>query len=132
VPWNPQADNEASGIFVEAFEEEYGSVPNQSHLHTYECVLVYAMAVESAGTFHPPSVIREMESMSWSQAWGDAKFRECDHQVERPYYLVQGVDDERAEELGIRTELLQTTDPLVYGCDEFPATECELGEYGDE
>ena len=131
-PWNPGADNEASEIFIEAFEEEYDETPNQSHLHTYESVLVYAMAVEQAGTFHPPTVIREMETFEWSQAWGDSVFRECDHQVERPYYFVRGVSDERAEEMGIRTEVVRTTDPLVYGCDEPPATNCELGPYGDE
>ncbi|MFA1611764.1 ABC transporter substrate-binding protein [Halobellus rubicundus] len=131
-PWNPGAGNEASEIFVQAFEDEYDATPNQSHLHTYESVLVYAMAVEQAGTFHPPTVIRELENFEWSQAWGDSQFRECDHQVERPYYFVRGVGDDRAEELGIRTEVVRTTEPLVYGCNEAPATNCELGPYGDE
>ena len=133
-PWNPNADNEPSRVFVEAYQEEYGETPNQSSMHTYESMMVYAAAVEEAGTFHPPTVVRTLEEFEWSLAWGDSAFREADHQVERPWYLVQGVGDDRAEELGIRTEVIETTDPLIYGTDEFPASECAMGEneYGDE
>ncbi|OYR80739.1 branched-chain amino acid ABC transporter substrate-binding protein, partial [Halorubrum sp. E3] len=100
----------------------------------YESMMVYAAAVEEAGTFHPPTVVRTLEEFEWSLAWGDSVFREADHQVERPWYLVQGVGDDRAEELGIRTEVVETTDPLIYGTDSFPATECAMdeNEYGDE
>jgi hypothetical protein len=90
--------------------------------------MVYSAAVEEAGTFHPPTVVRTLEDFEWSLAWGDANFRECDHQVERPWYLVQGVDDARAEELGIRTEVIQQTEPLVYNCNEFPASNCAMSE----
>ncbi|MEY7848115.1 substrate-binding protein [Natrarchaeobius sp. A-rgal3] len=133
-PWNPNADNEASEIFVEAYQDEYDETPNQSSLHTYESVLVYAAAVEEAETFHPPTVVRTLEEFSWNQAWGESQFRECDHQVERPWYLVEGVDDDRADELGIRTEVIETTDPLIYDCEEYPANECTMdnNEYGDE
>ncbi len=133
-PWNPAADNEASDVFIEAYQEEYDETPNQSSLHTYESMMVYAAAVEEAGTFHPPTVVRTLEEFEWSLAWGDSVFREADHQVERPWYLVQGVGNDRAEELGIRTEVIETTDPLIYGPDEFPASNCAMGEnpYGDE
>lgn len=133
-PWNPNADNEASQMFVEAYQDEYDEVPNQSSLHTYESTLVYAAAVEEAETFHPPTVVRTLEEFSWEQAWGPSQFRECDHQVERPWYLVRGVGNDRAEELGIRTEVVEQTDPLVYECGEAPASNCPMdeNEYGDE
>ncbi|ELZ61077.1 MULTISPECIES: substrate-binding protein [unclassified Haloferax] len=133
-PWNPNADNEASQAFVESYQAEYDETPNQSSLHTYESMMVYAAAVEEAGTFHPPTVVRTLEDFEWSLAWGDSAFRTCDHQVERPWYMVQGVGDDRAEELGIRTEIVETTDPLVYECSEFPASNCAMddNEYGDE
>jgi ABC-type branched-subunit amino acid transport system substrate-binding protein len=133
-PWNPNYDNEASNTFVEAYQSEYDEIPNQSSLHTYESMLVYAAAVEEAGTFHPPTVVRTLEEFDWEQAWGPSQFRECDHQVERPWHLVQGVDDATAEEIGIRTEVMETTDPLVYECDAYPANECAMdeNEYGDE
>lgn len=133
-PWNPNADNEATEIFVEAYQDEYEEIPNQSSLHTYESMLVYSAAVEEAETFQPPAVVRTLEDFSWEQAWGPSQFRECDHQVERPWYLVRGVSDDRAEEIGIRTEVIETTDPLIYDCDAFPANECNMddNEYGDE
>ncbi|WP_226022994.1 substrate-binding protein [Halomicrobium salinisoli] len=133
-PWNPNYDNEASQTFVQAYQDEYGEVPNQSSMHTYESMMVYAAAVEQAGTFHPPTVVRTLEEFSWEQAWGPSQFRTCDHQVERPWHLVQGVDDSTAEELGIRTDIVQTTDPLVYECGAYPANECNMddNEYGDE
>jgi ABC-type branched-subunit amino acid transport system substrate-binding protein len=127
-PWNPGADTAGTQPFVEAYQAEYGNAPNQSSLHTYESMMVYSAAVEKAGTFHPPTVVRTLEDFEWSLAWGDANFRECDHQVERPWYLVQGVDDARAEELGIRTEVIQQTEPLIYNCNEFPASNCAMSE----
>lgn len=133
-PWNPNVDNEASEIFVDAYRDEFDETPNQSSLHTYESMMVYAAAVEEAETFHPPTVVRTLEEFSWEQAWGPSQFRECDHQVERPWYLVEGVDDETTEELGIRTNVVEATDPLIYECNEYPAEACDMdaNEYGDE
>ena len=128
APWHPSVDTEAANAFVESYEQEYNEVPNQSSLHTYESMMVYSMAVEDAGTFHPPTVVNNLETYEWNLAWGQSKFRTCDHQVERPWYLTRGVDDSRAEELGIRTELIETTEPLVYDCSEYPASNCAMGE----
>jgi ABC-type branched-subunit amino acid transport system substrate-binding protein len=127
-PWNPGADTPGTQPFVDAYQQEYDEVPNQSALHTYESMMVYSAVVEDVGTFHPPTVVDALEQYEWTLAWGDANFRTCDHQVERPWYLVEGVDDQRAEELGIRTEIVQKTDPLVYECSEPPASNCTMSE----
>lgn len=127
-PWNPGADTPGTDSFVQSYQQEYDEVPNQSALHTYESMMVYSAAVESAGTFHPPTVVDTLEQFEWNLAWGESNFRTCDHQVERPWYLVQGVNNQRAEELGIRTEIIQKTEPLIYECSEPPAANCNMSE----
>ena len=129
APWHPSADTRGADEFVQAYQEEYGEVPNQSALHTYESMMVYSSVVEEVGTFHPPTVVNHLETYNWNLAWGESQFRECDHQVKRPWYLTRGVGDARAEELGIRTELVQTTEPLVYDCGEPPAANCPMDTY---
>lgn len=133
-PWNPYIDNEMTEIFVEAYEDEYDTTPTQSSYHTYDCVLHYSAAVEENESFFPPDVVRTLEEFEWEYSWGSCRYRECDHQVERPWFLVEGVGDDRAEELGVRTEVIEQTDPLIYDCDSYPGNECDMdgNEYGDE
>ena len=104
-----------------------------AHL-AYAQTLQYAAAVERAGTFYPPEVIRQLEGFEYDNiGMGAESMRGCDHQAQRDVPVVRGLpESEQAE--GQYFEIINVTsrDELGYACDAGPAAECELGEYGDE
>jgi len=65
IAWDSQIDNEPSNQFTEVFGEEYdGRVPSGPAQLAYSGTLQYAAAVERAGTFYPPEVIRQLGASS--------------------------------------------------------------------
>lgn len=134
VAWDPAIDNEPSNTLVEVFEEEYDKLPSGPAQLAYAQTLQYAAAVERAETFYPPEVIRELEGHEYDNiGMGPETMRECDHQAQRAVPVARGLPPEE-QEAGRLLELINITsrDQLGYACDEGPAAECELGEYGDE
>jgi ABC-type branched-subunit amino acid transport system substrate-binding protein len=133
--WNWKLDEEFSQSFVEAFRSEYERPPSYAARLAYTQTLQYAAAVERAGTFYPPEVIRELEDYEFDNAGlGAENMRACDHQAFRDVLVVQGKGpDERESEFDLLNVVNQTArDDIGYACDAGPAAECELGEYGDE
>ncbi|QGX94644.1 hypothetical protein EI982_07485 [Haloplanus rallus] len=134
VAWDAQIDNTPSQEFLQAFQDEYDRVPSGVAHLAYAQTLQYAAAVERAGTFYPPEVIRQLEDYEYDNiGMGSETMRACDHQAQRAVPVVRGLP-ESEQRTGQYYELIDLTsrDELGYGCDEGPAAECELGEYGDE
>ncbi|WP_123533125.1 substrate-binding protein [Halosimplex salinum] len=135
IAWDSQIDNEPSNQFAEVFGEEYdGRSPSGPAQLAYAQTLQYAAAAERAGTFYPPEVIRELEDYDYDNiGMGEETMRACDHQAQRAIPVVRGLP-ESEQEGGNFFEIVDITsrDDVGYGCDEGPAAECELGEYGDE
>ncbi|MFP8951933.1 substrate-binding protein [Natrialbaceae archaeon A-arb3/5] len=129
--WHPNRGDPLSDAFVEAYEDEYGMVPGQAAYEAYDNVLHFSAAVESAETFHPPTVVEELEAFEWDMAMGEMAYRECDHQASRPAYVVQGVSEEEQQEMGTYLELVEEVDADIssYDCDTVPASNCEMSEY---
>jgi ABC-type branched-subunit amino acid transport system substrate-binding protein len=135
VDWNWQYDNEATNTFVDAYTSQHDRNPSYAARLAYNATMQYAAAVERAGTFYPPEVIRELEGYTYSNAGlgVEEELRECDHQAMRPVQVVQGLpESEHANDRYF--ELIQQTprSDVEYACDAGPAAECQLGEYGDE
>ncbi|SFR93665.1 amino acid/amide ABC transporter substrate-binding protein, HAAT family [Halomicrobium zhouii] len=135
IAWDSQIDNEPSNSFTEFFGEEYdGRVPSGPAQLAYSGTLQYAAAVERAGTFYPPEVIRQLEGFEYDNiGMGDETMRACDHQAQRAIPVVRGLPESEQGD-GQFFEIVDITsrDDVGYGCDEGPASQCELGEYGDE
>lgn len=129
--WHPLRGDAMSEAFVSAYEDEYGELPGQAAYEAYDNVLHYSAAVESAETFHPPTVVEELEQFEWELAMGEMAYRECDHQASRPVFVCQGVSEEEQQETGTYLELVEEVDPEVasYDCETVPASECEMSEY---
>ncbi len=133
--WNWKLDEEFTQSFVESFQNEFDQPPSYAARLAYTQTLQYAAAVERAGTFYPPEVIRELEDYTFSNAGlGEENLRACDHQAFRDVLVVQGkAPSERESEFDLLNVVNQTArDDIGYACDAGPAAECELGEYGDE
>ncbi|MCU4798838.1 substrate-binding protein [Halobacteria archaeon HArc-gm2] len=135
IAWDSQIDNEPSNSFTEFFGEEYdGRVPSGPAQLAYSGTLQYAAAVERAGTFYPPEVIRQLEGFEYDNiGMGEETMRACDHQAQRAIPVVRGLPESEQGD-GQFFEIVDITsrDDVGYGCDEGPASQCELGEYGDE
>src|SRR5690606_5222367 len=63
--WNWQLDDAGSQAFTKSYGEEYGVPPSQSAHTGYVQALLYADAVERAGTFYPPEVIKALEGFEF-------------------------------------------------------------------
>ncbi|MDS0220180.1 substrate-binding protein [Haloarcula sp. S1AR25-5A] len=132
VAWDTSISSDRSNDFKNAFTAEYGNEQQPSgvaHL-AYAQTLQYAAAVERAGTFYPPTVIRELEDHDYSVGLGSQTMRACDHQAQRGVPVVEGLP-ESEQSRGRFYDLLNVTNAVGYECDSGPATECDLGAYGD-
>ena len=134
VAWDSQIDNEPSNGFTQVFEAEYDRIPSGVAQLAYAQTLQYAAAVERAGTFYPPEVIRELEGYEYDNiGMGEETMRACDHQAQRAVPVARGLP-ESEQTSGNFLEIVEITsrDDVGYACDAGPAAACELGEYGDE
>ncbi|WP_327051740.1 substrate-binding protein [Halomicrococcus gelatinilyticus] len=132
VAWDSQIDNEPSNSFTEAFGDEYdGRTPSGPAQLAYSQTLQYAAAVERAGTFYPPEVIRQLEGHQYGNLGMDQELmRKCDHQAQRAVPVVKGLPKSE-QEAGTFFELVQMTPKakVGYECNSGPAGQCSLGSY---
>jgi branched-chain amino acid transport system substrate-binding protein len=91
VNWNEKLTDPGSKAFVKAFQDEYKEPPSQAAQTAYLQTILYANAVERAGTFYPPEVIKALEGFEY-EGFGPGKstYRAEDHQVFKDIYVVRG------------------------------------------
>ncbi|SFB84206.1 amino acid/amide ABC transporter substrate-binding protein, HAAT family [Halobiforma haloterrestris] len=73
-------NTEKTQPFVDSYREEYESNPVYTGYHTYDAVMLYAEAVESAGTFDDGELVDELESISFTGTVGTLEFYGPDHE----------------------------------------------------
>jgi len=89
--WTLQDKYPLAKMFVEAFDKKYGYKPEWGANNAYMSFALWAEAVENAGTFYPPDVIKSFEAGRKIQSTvGEVYFRKEDHQLVRPVIIVQG------------------------------------------
>ncbi|NEU56661.1 substrate-binding protein [Halorussus sp. MSC15.2] len=131
VAWDSQIDNPPSNQFSQAFQQKYNRVPSGVAQLAYAQTLQYAAAVERAGTFYPPEVIKQLEGYQYSNiGMGEETMRKCDHQAQRAVPVVKGLSADEQQQ-GQFYEIVNLTPKgqLGYACDQGPAAECDLGPY---
>ena len=78
-------------MFVETFEKKFGYKPEWGAENAYMEFALWAEAVEHAGTFYPPDVIKSYESPRKLNSFvGEVSWRPEDHQLVRPVVIVRG------------------------------------------
>ena len=78
-------------MFVEEFDKKYGYKPEWGANNAYMQFAIWARMVSSAGTFYPPTVIKEYEKgEKFDSTVGEVYFRAADHQLVRPVVIVKG------------------------------------------
>ncbi|MGP0088986.1 MAG: substrate-binding protein [Xanthobacteraceae bacterium] len=89
--WTLEDKYPLAKMFVEAFEKKYGYKPEWGANNAYMEFALWADAVERAGNFYPPDVIKAYEAGQKTQSTvGEVYFRAADHQLVRPVIIVRG------------------------------------------
>jgi ABC-type branched-subunit amino acid transport system substrate-binding protein len=77
--------------FVQEFEKKFGYKPEWGAENAYMEFALWAEAVEHAGSFYPPDVIKSYETPRKLQSFvGEVSWRPEDHQLIRPVVIVRG------------------------------------------
>jgi ABC-type branched-subunit amino acid transport system substrate-binding protein len=115
--------------FVAAFEAKYGYKPEWGANAAYLQIAMWADAVERAGTFYPPEVIKAYEAgVKIQSTVGEVFFRGSDHQLVRPVIIVRGKAKaamQGADDYFDVVDVLPGA-PLMQAPDAFG---CKLGSY---
>jgi len=125
--WHWSLSDPGSQAFVASFGQEYGFPPSQAAHTTYCQTLLYANAVEMAGTFYPPEVIRALEGFEFDgMGNGPTLYRAGDHQCFKDVLVVRGNDDPTSQFDLLEVVQEVPRDQVTYPVDFF---EGELGPY---
>jgi branched-chain amino acid transport system substrate-binding protein len=125
--WHWTLKDEASQVFVKSFGNEYGFPPSQAAQTCYVQALLYANAVERAGTFHPPEVIKALEGFKFDgMGNGPTEYRAGDHQCFKDVLVMRG-----KEKPSSRFDLLEVVKVVPRAQVEYPVSMGggELGPY---
>ncbi|HEY7238287.1 MAG TPA: ABC transporter substrate-binding protein, partial [Burkholderiales bacterium] len=127
--WTLEDKYPLAKMFVDAFRKKYGYYPEWGAENAYMSFAMWADAVENAGTFYPPDVIKSYEAGRKLQSMvGEVYFRKEDHQLVRPVVIVRGKAPKamrNKEDFWEVTEVVPGA-PLMQKPDAFG---CKLGEY---
>lgn len=89
--WTLEDKYPLAKYFVREFEKRHNYKPRWSAHEGFQQLVIWAAAVERAGTFYPPAVIKSLEShKTIDSTLGDVYYRSGDHQLVRPVPIVLG------------------------------------------
>jgi len=96
--WHWSLSDEGSKAFTRSFGIEYGFPPSQAAHTTYVQTLLYADAVERAGSFDPCAVVEALEGYEFDGLGnGKTLYRAADHQCFKDVLVVKGKDNPDSE-----------------------------------
>ncbi|MEM7778000.1 MAG: substrate-binding protein [Pseudomonadota bacterium] len=92
--WHWSLSDAGSKAFVKSFGQEYGFPPSQAAHTCYVQALLYADAVERAGSFRPCDVVAALEGFKFDGLGnGPTEYRAEDHQCFKDVLVVKGKDN---------------------------------------
>lgn len=131
VGWHENLDTPLSNTFSESYQRQYGGtvgttslVPPGPAQNVYGQIILYAYAVERAGTFETSAVREELEGIEYALGAGAETMRACDHQALRAVPVVRGQAD--TDSVGNYFQLLGGEREMEPSCEEEPAASCDL------
>jgi branched-chain amino acid transport system substrate-binding protein len=127
--WTLEDKYPMAKMFVEEFEKKYGYRPEWGAENAYMQFALWAEAVENAGTFYPPDVIKSYEAgRKINSLVGEVYWRAADHQLVRPVIIVRGKKPSEMKNKEDYWEVLEVVPglPLMQAPDAFG---CHLGDY---
>lgn len=130
--WTHQDKYDMARNFVQAYEEKFGAKPRDPEHNAFMTMLLWADAIERAGTFYPPAVIEAFEdSINHKRPYtvgGEVYFRAEDHDAAANFTIVRGKKPEDIQHKDDLVDVLaiadgvETLPPYDYaGCKMNPA-----------
>lgn len=113
--------------FNDAFKAKFGYEPEWGANNAYMQLALWADAVENAGSFYPPDIIKSYESGRTVQSTvGPVHFRGADHQLVRPVIIVRAKAAKDMKNKEDFWEVLEVVpgEPLMQAPDAFG---CKMG-----
>ncbi|MBY6134938.1 substrate-binding protein [Leisingera sp. XS_AS12] len=96
--WHWTLQDEGSKAFVKSFGTKYGFPPSQAAHTCYVQTLLYADAVERAGSFNPCAVVEALEGYEFDGLGnGPTLYRAEDHQCFKDVLVVRGKENPTSE-----------------------------------
>ncbi|WP_411352670.1 substrate-binding protein [Leisingera aquaemixtae] len=96
--WHWTLQDEGSKAFVKSFGTKYGFPPSQAAHTCYVQTLLYADAVERAGSFNPCAVVEALEGFEFDgMGNGPTLYRAEDHQCFKDVLVVRGKENPTSE-----------------------------------
>jgi ABC-type branched-subunit amino acid transport system substrate-binding protein len=127
--WTLEDKYPLAKMFVESFQKKFGYRPEWGANNSYMEFALWADAVERAGTFYPPAVIKSYEAGNKTESTvGEVYFRGADHQLVRPVIIVRG---KKPANMKNPEDFWQVVDIIPgEGLMQAPAAfGCKLGDY---
>lgn len=109
--------------FTKAYIDEYDQPPGQAGHTAYAQMILYADAVERAGTFYPPEVIKALEGFEFDGAgYGPTLYKACNHQGYHRLLVVRGSEPSKMDDKYDVFEIVAEVprEEVEYSCDLFP------------
>ena len=116
-------------MFNEAFKKKFGSNPEWGANAAYMQIAMWADAVERAGSFYPPDVIKSYEKgVTVQSTVGPVHFRPEDHQLVRPVIILRGKSQSKMKSKDDYYDVVDIVEGagLMQAPDAFG---CKLGSY---
>ncbi len=127
--WTMEDKYPLAKMFVEAFDKKYGYKPEWGAENSYMEFALWAEAVENAGSFYPPDVIKSYEAGRKIQSLvGEVYWRAEDHQLVRPVVIVRGKQPSEMKSKEDYYDIVQI-DPGLPLMQAPGAFGCDLGSY---
>ncbi|TDL79697.1 ABC transporter substrate-binding protein [Palleronia sediminis] len=115
--------------FVQAFGEKYGFPPSQAAHTCYVQTLLYADAVQRAGSFNPCAVVEALEGFEFDGLGnGPTLYRAEDHQCFKDVVVVRGKENPENEFDLVEIVEVTPTEAVTYPHDHPMFAGGELGE----
>jgi len=133
--WNWQLTDEGTKAFVKSFGEKFGRPPSNSAHTCYVQTLLYADAVERAGTFDPCGVAEALEGFEFDgMGNGPTTYRAEDHQCFKDVLVMKGKENPSNQfdtlelvEVTPRSQVEYAPNHPMFGGDEATLGECNSG-----
>ena len=131
--WHWSLQDDASKAFVRSFGEKYGFPPSQAAHTCYVQTLLYADAVERAGSFQPCGVVEALEGFEFDGLGnGPTLYRAEDHQCFKDVLVVRGKQNPDSEFDLLEIVEVTPTEQVTYAPDHPQFDGGSLGSCNNE
>ena len=118
-----------TNVFVQSFADKYGRPPSQAAHTCYVQTLLYADAVNRAGTFNPCGVVEALEGLEFDgMGNGPTLYRAADHQCFKDVVVVRGKENPENEFDLVEIVEVTPVDQVTYEPDHPQFAGGDLGE----